>query len=153
MPCQVLCCVKLSASCGCLLLVLVGWSRVGSIIQFSAAAVPSSHATASFHDSYGILSYWLAHDGHMHWDLFVARFDVAVFYKEAFRVLQQGGTLATWGYSRPVIVHNVEAEGLLNALYAKFGRYWDAKRKHIDEHYRGQNMQYGLDCHFHFIVK
>jgi ubiquinone/menaquinone biosynthesis C-methylase UbiE len=55
------------------------------------------------------------------------------FYKEVKRTLKPGGIIAVWGYGL------IETSGFLNEFlkhfYASMKGYWDAERKHIDDHY------------------
>ena len=66
----------------------------------------------------------------IHW------FDFENFYKEASRVLTNGGIIAAIGYP----LFTTDNENLNNAIsyfYSEIiGKYWDAERRYIDEKYK-----------------
>ena len=65
------------------------------------------------------------------------RFDLDRFYPEAKRILKPDGSLAIWGYDVPKL-KAASANQLLSQLYSgTLGPFWDAKRKHVDNHLRG----------------
>jgi ubiquinone/menaquinone biosynthesis C-methylase UbiE len=65
----------------------------------------------------------------VHW------FNFDKFYQEIRRVAKPNATVAIWGYSMPQL-QNDALNPLLQTFYAvKTRPYWDAERRHIDEHY------------------
>lgn len=66
----------------------------------------------------------------IHW------FDFEKFYAEVRRVAKPNATLAVWGYG-VMQFDNKEIDKLIQNFYHHIvGEYWDAERRHIDEHYR-----------------
>lgn len=65
----------------------------------------------------------------VHW------FDFDAFFREAARVLKPGGCLAVWGYGTINLADDALDRALQHFYRHTIGRYWDAERRHIDEHY------------------
>ena len=62
-------------------------------------------------------------------------FDFDTFYDEVKRVAKPNATLAVWGYGT-ISVDDENVDNLLQNFYWNvIGKYWDAERKHIDNHY------------------
>lgn len=62
-------------------------------------------------------------------------FDLALFYREARRVLRPGGVVALWTYSRFMAGPPVDA--LIEDFYRNVvGPYWPRERRHVEEGYR-----------------
>ena len=65
----------------------------------------------------------------IHW------FDFEKFYAEVRRVAKPNATLAVWGYG-VMRFDDEEVDRLIQNFYHHVvGEYWDAERRHIDEHY------------------
>jgi ubiquinone/menaquinone biosynthesis C-methylase UbiE len=69
-------------------------------------------------------------------------FDFEAFHREVLRVARPEAVVAIWGYS--LIQSN---EPALQALILRFykeitGPYWDAERKHVDDHYTTVSFPY-----------
>lgn len=65
----------------------------------------------------------------LHW------FRLSAFFEEATRVAKPGALVAVWGYSLLSIDPTIDKE--IRQFYTEvIGPYWDAERKHVDEHYR-----------------
>lgn len=63
-------------------------------------------------------------------------FDHEAFCKEAKRVAKDGAVVAVWGYDL-CRTKNEVVKDLLTSFYRDVtGPYWDAARRHVDEHYR-----------------
>lgn len=65
----------------------------------------------------------------IHW------FDFDKFYNEVKRVAKPNATLAIWGYGTLSVDENNINDLLHNFYWNIVGKYWDAERKHIDNHY------------------
>lgn len=62
-------------------------------------------------------------------------FDMKSFSAEAIRVSKPHGVIALWGYS--LLTINPAIDILIHHFYTQvIGSYWDAERKHIDEHFK-----------------
>lgn len=62
-------------------------------------------------------------------------FDFEAFHREIIRVAKPGAVIAVWGYS---LIQSTDTplNTLIHDFYRqKTGPYWDAERKHVDEHY------------------
>ena len=62
-------------------------------------------------------------------------FDFEAFHREVIRVAKPGAVIAVWGYS---LIQSADTplNTLIHDFYRqKTGPYWDAERKHVDEHY------------------
>lgn len=65
----------------------------------------------------------------IHW------FDREKFYAEVKRVLKPDGVVAVWGYGLFRISREIDE--VIDHFYTRvIGPYWDAERKHIDNHFR-----------------
>lgn len=64
----------------------------------------------------------------LHW------IDTASFYKEAVRTSTADALLAVWGYSLPGVDPKID-QLILEFYRDMVGPYWDAARRHVDEHY------------------
>ena len=63
-------------------------------------------------------------------------FQFDAFEKEVRRVAKPDAVIAVWGYHLPRCGDAV-IDGLVDDFYTNtVGRYWDAERKYVDEHYR-----------------
>jgi ubiquinone/menaquinone biosynthesis C-methylase UbiE len=72
----------------------------------------------------------------IHW------FDFDGFYREVDRILKPDGVLAVLGYG--LLQTNPASDEILRDFYRNIvGRYWDAERKYVDEHY--QTIPFPLD--------
>jgi SAM-dependent methyltransferase len=65
----------------------------------------------------------------LHW------FDVDRFYQEVRRVTVPGGLIAVWSYGSPSVGRDAEPE-LRRFEQETLGRYWDSRRRWVDEGYR-----------------
>jgi SAM-dependent methyltransferase len=65
----------------------------------------------------------------LHW------FDVDNFYKEVRRVTVPGGIIAVWSYGSPDAGEDVQS-ALRSFEKETVGRYWDSRRRWVDEGYR-----------------
>ena len=69
----------------------------------------------------------------IHW------FDHDAFGQEVQRVLKPGGILAVWGYGLLRISEHINP--IIDDFYTNtVGKYWDAERKHVDNHYADIQM-------------
>ena len=70
--------------------------------------------------------------------------DQDLVWKQADRVLKDGGAIAVWGYDMPRIKGNEEASQAIidyhNSMWA--GGYWEANRKLVDDHYAHLRLPY-----------
>jgi hypothetical protein len=65
----------------------------------------------------------------MHW----LHFDA--FYAEVRRVARKNAVLAIWGYG--LVKISPEIDSIISDFYVNvIGPYWDAERKHVDQHYK-----------------
>ena len=83
----------------------------------------------------------------IHW------FDFDKFYAEVRRVAKPNATLAVWGYGT-IQCDDEEMDRLIQNFYHHIvGEYWDAERRHIDEHY--QNVPFPFEVikppHFELV--
>lgn len=85
----------------------------------------------------------------IHW------FDLNAFYKEAKRVIINGGIICIWGYGLPRVDKTIN-ELLDHFYWDVIGSYWNSERKHVDNEYKSIRFDFdeiNIKKQFEIITK